>query len=286
MILAVVDLGSNSFKMTVAQWVPELRSGRPFRVLHKERHAVQLGRSVFADGRMSPKARKAALRALDRMNVRLKDFGVPVLRVVATSAIREAADGRDFVEEVRDRIGLPIEIITDDQEFTHEWLREGQVLGCVTSLGQALRGCPVEPLGVMDYVAVASRAFVEAHCPQGLTAHNFPRLPFLAFNRKDHLQHEFVARAFGLPRVMLKQLFVPSSEGQIRAARAGWGITVVPELGVREALGKGELVQLLPRHRLGVTLHWHCWNLQSEVLQSLTEALREAASRVLGPVAG
>lgn len=181
--------------------------------------------------------------------------------------------------------GLPIEIITDDQEFTHEWLREGQVLGCITSLGQALRGCRVEPLGVMDYVAVASRAFVDTHCPQGLTAHNFSRLPFLAFNRKDNLQHEFVARAFGLPRVMLRQLFVPSSEGQIRAARAGWGITVVPELGVREALGKGDLVQLLPRHRLGVTLHWHCWNLQSDVLQSLTEALREAASRVLGPVA-
>ena len=36
--------------------------------------------------------------------------------------------------------GLPIEIITDDQDFTQEWLREGQVLGCVTTLKQALRG--------------------------------------------------------------------------------------------------------------------------------------------------
>ena len=35
--------------------------------------------------------------------------------------------------------GLPIEIIHDDQDFTHEWLREGQVLGCVTTLKQALR---------------------------------------------------------------------------------------------------------------------------------------------------
>ncbi|MEO7159699.1 MAG: ArgP/LysG family DNA-binding transcriptional regulator, partial [Polaromonas sp.] len=37
--------------------------------------------------------------------------------------------------------GLPMEIITDDQDFTHEWLRQGQVLGCVTTLKQALRGC-------------------------------------------------------------------------------------------------------------------------------------------------
>src|SRR3954465_12935765 len=51
--------------------------------------------------------------------------------------------------------GLALEIITDDQDFTHERLREGQVLGCVTTVKQALRGCKVLPLGAMDYVAVA-----------------------------------------------------------------------------------------------------------------------------------
>src|SRR5438105_330269 len=53
------------------------------------------------------------------------------------------------------RQGLPLELITDDQDFTHEWLREGQVLGCVTTVKQALRGCKVLPLGAMHYVAVA-----------------------------------------------------------------------------------------------------------------------------------
>lgn len=177
--------------------------------------------------------------------------------------------------------GLPVEIITDDQEFTHEWLREGQVLGCVTSLGQALRGCRMEPLGSMDYVAVAHEAYARAHCPKGLNAHNFHQLPFVAFNRKDHLQHGFVEQAFGLPRVGLKQLFVPSSEGQIRAVRAGWGVSVLPELAVRDLVARGELVNLAPRHRLGVTLYWHCWNLSSDVLDTLTAALTEAAARNL-----
>ncbi|WP_439112333.1 LysR family transcriptional regulator ArgP [Hydrogenophaga sp.] len=174
--------------------------------------------------------------------------------------------------------GLPIEIITDDQEFTHEWLREGQVLGCVTSLGQALRGCKMEPLGTMDYVAVAQADYAATHCPKGLSAHNFHKLPFVAFNRKDNLQHGFVSQAFGLPRVMLKQLFVPSSEGQVRAVQAGWGVSVLPELRVRELLASGELVNLAPRHRLGVALHWHCWNLSSDVLDALSTALRNAAA--------
>jgi len=173
--------------------------------------------------------------------------------------------------------GLPIEIIHDDQDFTHEWLREGQVLGCVTSLGQALRGCKMEALGAMDYVAVAHPAYVQQALPDGLTRHNFHRVPFIAFNRKDDLQREFVAHACGLSQVMLRQLYVPSSEGQVRAASDGWGVTVVPELLVRERLQRGELVNVAPQHRLGVRLYWHCWNLASDVLDSLSQALRSAA---------
>lgn len=183
------------------------------------------------------------------------------------------------------RGGLPIEIITDDQDFTHEWLREGQVLGCVTSLGQALRGCKMEALGGMDYVLVASAAYAEAHFPQGLNAHNFQQRPFVAFNRKDHLQRLFMAQAFGLPRVSVRQVFVPSSEGQVRAVQAGWGVCVLPELHVRERLARGELVNLVPQHALRVTLYWHCWNLNSEVLEALTQALRQAAVKHLHPLA-
>jgi LysR family transcriptional regulator (chromosome initiation inhibitor) len=181
------------------------------------------------------------------------------------------------------RQGLPIEVITDDQEFTHEWLREGQVLGCVTSLGLPLRGCRMEALGVMDYVAVARPEFAAEHCPKGLNGHNFHRLPFVAFNRKDQLQHAFVRQACQLPRVILKQLYVPSSEGQVRAVREGWGVSVVPLLGVQDALARGELVDVAPSHRLGVPLHWHCWNLSSGVLDALSEALRGAAASALRP---
>ena len=182
--------------------------------------------------------------------------------------------------------GLPIEIIHDDQDFTHEWLRQGQVLGCVTSIGQALRGCRMEKLGAMRYVAVAAPDFVQSELAGGLSPHNFHRVPFVAFNRKDDLQREFVARAFGLSRVMLKQVFVPSSEGQVRAALAGWGVTVVPEALVADALAAGALRDVAPGVSLQVELHWHCWNLGSGVLDALTQALKEAARRVLVEPAG
>ena len=178
--------------------------------------------------------------------------------------------------------GLPMEIITDDQDFTHEWLRQGQVLGCVTTVKQALRGCKVVVLGAMDYVAVATPGLaLERLGVDMLTAHNFRDLPFVAFNRKDDMQSEFVGKAFGLKRVMLNQLFVPSSEGQVRAVLAGWGASVLPRLLAQPLFDKGLLVNLAPACTLPIQLYGHCWNLESEVLDALTSALIRSAEEVL-----
>jgi len=188
--------------------------------------------------------------------------------------------------------GLPMEIIHDDQNFTHEWLREGQVLGCVTTLKQALRGCKVEPLGAMQYIAVATPEFAQKRLSQRdgpgdkenrptLTQYNFRDVPFIAFNRKDELPGDFVGKAFGLKRVTLNQLFVPSSEGMVRAVLAGWGVSVVPRLLAQGLIDQNQLVNLAPSYTLPIQLYWHCWNLESEVLDALTAALKQSAAQSL-----
>jgi len=98
----------------------------------------------------------------------------------------------------------------------------------------------VVPLGAMHYVAVASSSYAQAHCPEGLTPHNFRDIAFVAFNRKDDGPAEFVARALGLRRVALNQRFVPSAEGQLRAALSlGRGSVAPPARS--KALGVGRL---------------------------------------------
>ena len=95
------------------------------------------------------------------------------------------------------------------------------------------------------------------------------------------MQSEFVGKAFGLRRVTLNQLFVPSSEGQVRAVLAGWGVSVVPELLVRGLMEQGQLVDIANGHTVAVQLYWHCWNLESELLDALSAALTGAAAQAL-----
>ena len=151
----------------------------------------------------------------------------------------------------------------------------------MTTLAQAMRGCKVVPLGAMDYVAVATPQTLQKHCPAGISPQGVRKIPFIAFNRKDDLQAEFVRRAFRVKQINLRQCFVPSSEGQVRAVLAGWGASVVPELLVRPQLESGQLINLAPTAALPVNLYWHCWNLDSPLLDALTRAITVAAGSAL-----
>lgn len=186
--------------------------------------------------------------------------------------------------------GVSLELIVDDQGFTHEWLRQGAVLGCVTTVGQALRGCRVAPLGVMPYIAVASPGFIERTLPHGLHRGNFTQVPFLVFNRKDDMQNQWVARAFDLPSPRLRERFVPSSEAYVQAVRMGWGIGVVPVVQVQTWLASGELVPIHPEVTLPIALYWHRWKLgiehrPGELISRVGDALIEGARSTLQPLA-
>ncbi|MFN7857474.1 MAG: LysR substrate-binding domain-containing protein, partial [Acidovorax sp.] len=157
----------------------------------------------------------------------------------------------------------------------------GILQGGVTSLKQPLRGCKMVPLGTMHYLAVASADYAAKNLPHGLTPHNFRDVPFVSFNRKDDMAAEFVARAFGLKRVALSHIFVPGSEAQMRAVSAGWAVGVLPELLARSALADGSVVNLAPGRTLPIQLYWHCWNLESAVLDALTSALTATAETAL-----
>lgn len=157
--------------------------------------------------------------------------------------------------------GVSLELVVDDQDFTHDWLRQGAVLGCVSSVGEALRGCRVVPLGLMRYMAVASPGFIAQALPRGLTRANFAQVPFLVFNRKDDMQTQWVSRAFGVRSPRLQERFVPSSEAYVRAALMGWGVGVAPEIQVRGLLEANDLVALRPEVGLEVRLFWHQWKL-------------------------
>ena len=129
-----------------------------------------------------------------------------------------------FMDAVRPLIKaekLLLDLRVDDQEQTHRFLRDGEVLGCVSAREKPIQGCRVQYLGRMDYRLVASPEFAARWFPHGLNLEGLSRAPGLIFNRKDELHARLIQQALGALPPALPSHFLPSSERFVYLLRHG-----------------------------------------------------------------
>ena len=108
---AAVDIGSNSVRLKIARL-----TGRRLKPLHEDREVTRLGESVFRTGFLSPEAMADTIEVLRRFHRSAQKLGADTVRVVATSALRDARNSRAFLEWVRSATGWKVEIISGLEE--------------------------------------------------------------------------------------------------------------------------------------------------------------------------
>ncbi|MHB1699727.1 MAG: Ppx/GppA phosphatase family protein [Acidobacteriaceae bacterium] len=109
--IAAVDIGSNSCRLKIAS----MHLHR-LRTLHEDREVVRLGESVFATGLVSPEAMANTVAALKRFHKAVQAHAVDQVRVVATSALRDARNADAFTAWVKSATGWDVEIISGLEE--------------------------------------------------------------------------------------------------------------------------------------------------------------------------
>ena len=169
-----------------------------------------------------------------------------------------------------------LDLHIEDQEYSSRLLRQGDVMGAVTSDRIPANGCRAVRLGAMRYVPAAAPALRDRFA--GAAGPDWDAMPVLQFNAKDDLQRGFLASrsTSGTPPMHT----VPSSEAFAAAVRAGLGWGMVPELQVDSDFDDGRLVRLDASAHHDVVLYWQSWALQSKRLDRLTEAVRRAARQL------
>src|SRR5579871_6660498 len=109
---AAVDIGSNSVRMMAA----EVSVGGRTQILAEDRQVTRLGASVFRNGRIGQDAMQFVCENLTRMGQIYKKLDVVGVRAVATSAVRDAGNQREFIERAAKALGSPVEIISGQEE--------------------------------------------------------------------------------------------------------------------------------------------------------------------------
>jgi exopolyphosphatase/guanosine-5'-triphosphate,3'-diphosphate pyrophosphatase len=158
---AAIDIGSNSCRLAIAA-VQQHR----LRMLYEDREVVRLGASVFETGMISPEAMDLTIKALKRFQKATQTHVVDRVRVVATSAMRDARNSEAFRAWVKSTTGWNVEVISGLEEgrlihlgvVTHEPGAKGRCLmidlgggSCEVTLSEAgrIRSMVSMPLGAV-----------------------------------------------------------------------------------------------------------------------------------------
>jgi exopolyphosphatase/guanosine-5'-triphosphate,3'-diphosphate pyrophosphatase len=111
MRVAAIDCGTNSIRLLIADI-----DGANFREIHREMEIVRLGQGVDKTGQFHPDAIIRTLAAVDKFAVEIAKRGVEKIRFCATSATRDATNRDLFIDGVRERLGIPPEVIPGEVE--------------------------------------------------------------------------------------------------------------------------------------------------------------------------
>ncbi|AMR32150.1 hypothetical protein A0256_12305 [Mucilaginibacter sp. PAMC 26640] len=124
--IAVIDLGTNTFHLLIAEGTPE-----DFHVLCRRTEPVKIGEGGINKGIIQPAAFERGLECMTEYQRLIAEHRATDVSAIATSALRSAANSNEFIEAVEDRTGIRIEIINGDKEaaFIYKGI---DAAGCLT----------------------------------------------------------------------------------------------------------------------------------------------------------
>jgi exopolyphosphatase/guanosine-5'-triphosphate,3'-diphosphate pyrophosphatase len=240
---AVIDVGSNSVRLVIYRI-----DGRAMTPILNEKVMAGLGRDLPRTGALAPAGVDAALRALRRFATLIDAQAVARVFPVATAAVRDASDGRDFANRVQTEVGIPLRIPTGQEEahLAALGVRAGvaEARGVVGDLG----GASLELIKIAPNVANQGETF------------SLGPLTLAGENGFDYARvQEHVAAALSRSSVL------SGAGGDFFAVGGAW-----------RALGRIDIA--LTQHPLGV-LHFHEMT-RAQVLK-VAELVRKQSKRSL-----
>ncbi len=110
-MIAILDFGTNTFNLLIAE-----RKDRGFNIIFTSKQPVKLGRGGIQINRITPDAFERGYVAIHNHMESIRKYEVEEIRAFATSAIRNATNGQQFVDEVEKRFGFRVRVIPGDRE--------------------------------------------------------------------------------------------------------------------------------------------------------------------------
>ncbi len=197
--IAILDFGTNTFNLLIT----EVSAENKLNVLHTSKEAVKLGEGGITKKIITEQAFKRGLSAIERHLVKVKEFNVNKVYAFATSAIREASNGKDFIFAVQEKFDIYVLIIPGEREA--EMIYRGVRLSI---------DMEEKPMLILD-IGGGSNEFIIANKKEIFWKHSFnlgmARL-LETFNPSDPISRQQIEKLKAYLKTELKELFAAVSK--------------------------------------------------------------------------
>lgn len=191
---AIIDLGTNTFHLLIA----EIDSDKHFHTLHEEKFIAKIGQGGISKGFLTEEAYQRTLQGLQHFRRQINSFQVPDSHIVAmaTSAIRNASNGQQVVEEIKQQTGIEIEVISGDKEaaYIYYGVRAAVDMGDITSMIIDIGGGSVEFIICNRQTIFWKQSFeIGAQRLLDLFMHTDPISMYAVQKLQEYLQEKLIA---------------------------------------------------------------------------------------------
>jgi len=142
MKVAVIDMGTNTFHLLIV----DVESKSHFSTIYREKVAVKIGKKGIMHGKITDEAYERAINAVSDFKVEINKHKVESIYATATSAIRNAINGKDLVYDIKKKTGIETKIITgtEEAEYIHYGVKNALDIGDEKALIMDIGGGSIE----------------------------------------------------------------------------------------------------------------------------------------------
>lgn len=150
--IGVIDIGSNSVHLVIGEYF----NNEYFQVIDDVKVNVRLSEGMAETGQLQRDRMDFGLETLAMFKSMCDAYGIEKVITVATAAIRKAANGKDYVAEIKEKIGMEVEIISGDKEASMDYLGAVNTLEIKDALLMDIGG------GSTEFVLIRERRKVDS----------------------------------------------------------------------------------------------------------------------------
>lgn len=177
---------------------------------------------------------------------------------------------------------LLLELSTEDEKLTADFLKKGQVFSCISSEKSVGSSYQSSYLGKLRYRCVASKKYFKQCFAAGVTKKSISEAACVLYNQNDYVSYNYLDKHFGIASEdIAHKHFIPSPTVLEQAIDAGLGFGLLPEISIQKKIRSGRLVDLAKNKTLEQKYYLHSWYQVPRYLKEFNMEVVKIAKEVM-----